>query len=57
LSFFAGDGFYGMARSFDSKKSYQSDSDSDSEDEVHDELPFLHEENERLGQLLDNHMI
>jgi hypothetical protein len=56
LSCFAGDGFCGMARSSGSKKSHQSDSDSDSdsEDEVHDELPFLHEENERLGQLLDN---
>jgi ElaB/YqjD/DUF883 family membrane-anchored ribosome-binding protein len=43
-----------MARSSGSKKSHQSDSDSDSEDEVHDELPFLLEENERLGQLLDN---
>jgi hypothetical protein len=54
LSCFAGDGFYGMARSSDSKKSHQSNSDSDSEDEVHDELPFLHEENECLVQLLDN---
>jgi hypothetical protein len=43
-----------MARSSGSKKSHQSDSDSDSEDEVRDELPFLHEENERLGKLLDN---
>jgi small-conductance mechanosensitive channel len=43
-----------MARSSSSKKSHQSDSDSDSEDEVHDELPFLREENERLGKLLDN---
>jgi hypothetical protein len=24
------------------------------EDEVRDELPFLHEENEHLGKLLDN---
>jgi hypothetical protein len=38
-----------------SKKSHQSDSDSDSEDEVHDELPFLHQENEELGLLFDNH--
>jgi hypothetical protein len=44
-----------MALRSDSKKSHQSDSDSDSEDEVHDELPFLHQENERLGLLLDNH--
>jgi hypothetical protein len=43
-----------MARSSGSKKSHQSDLDSDSEDEVHDELLFLREENERLGQLLDN---
>jgi hypothetical protein len=43
-----------MARSSGSKKSYQSDSDSDSEDEVRDELPFLREENEHLGKLLDS---
>jgi DNA repair exonuclease SbcCD ATPase subunit len=43
-----------MAPSFGSKKSHQSDSDSDSEDEVRDELPFLRQENERLGLLLDN---
>jgi DNA repair exonuclease SbcCD ATPase subunit len=43
-----------MPRSSDSKKSHQSDSDSDSEDEVRDELPFLRQENERLGLLLDN---
>jgi hypothetical protein len=49
LSFFAGDGFCGMARRSDNKKSHQSDSDSDFEDEVRDELPFLHEENELLG--------
>jgi hypothetical protein len=36
LSCFAVDGFYGMARSSGSKKSHQSDSDSDSEDEVRD---------------------
>jgi regulator of replication initiation timing len=48
------DGFCGMARSSGSKKSHQSDSDSDSEDEVCDELSFLREENEHLGQLLDN---
>jgi DNA repair exonuclease SbcCD ATPase subunit len=55
LSCFAGDGFCGMARSSGSKKSHQSDSDSDFEDEVRDELPFLREENECLGQLLDNY--
>jgi hypothetical protein len=44
-----------MACSSGSKKSHQSDSDSDSDDEVRDELPFLREENEHLGQLLDNH--
>jgi hypothetical protein len=43
-----------MALSSGSKKSTQSDSDSDSDDEVHDELPFLRKENERLGLLLDN---
>jgi hypothetical protein len=54
LSCFARDGFYTMALSSDSKKSTQSDSDSDSDDEVHDELPFLCQENERLGLLLHN---
>jgi hypothetical protein len=49
LSCFVGDGFCGMACSSGSKKSHQSDSDSDSEYEVRDELPFLYEENERLG--------
>jgi hypothetical protein len=44
-----------MALSSDSKKSHQSNSDSDSEDEVHDELPFLRQENERLSLFLDNH--
>jgi Pyruvate/2-oxoacid:ferredoxin oxidoreductase delta subunit len=55
LSCFAGYGFCGIDRSSGSKISHYSDSDSDSEDEVRDELPFLREENERLGQLLDNH--
>jgi flagellar motility protein MotE (MotC chaperone) len=55
LSYFMGDGFCGMARSSGSKKSHQSNSDSNTEDEVRDELPFLREENEHLGQLLDNH--
>jgi hypothetical protein len=39
----------------DSKKSHQSDSDSNSDDEVCAELPFLRQESERLGLLLDNH--
>jgi hypothetical protein len=55
LSYFARDGFYTMALSSCSKKSTQSDSDSDSDDEVRDEVPFLRQENERLGLLLDNH--
>jgi hypothetical protein len=54
LSCFARDGFCTMALSSRSKKSTQSDSDSDSDDEVCDELPFLRQENERLGSLLDN---
>jgi chromosome segregation ATPase len=43
-----------MALSSGSKKSTQSDSDSECDDEVFDELPFLRQENERLGTLLDN---
>jgi hypothetical protein len=54
LSCFARDDICTMALSFGSKKSTQSDSDSDSDDEVRDELPFLRQENERLGSLLDN---
>jgi hypothetical protein len=54
LSYFARDGFCTMALSSGSKKSTQSDSDSDSDDEVRDELPFLRQENEQLGTLLDN---
>jgi hypothetical protein len=54
LRCFARDGFYTMALSFGSKKSTQSDSDSDSNDEVRAELPFLCQENEWLGLLLDN---
>jgi hypothetical protein len=54
LSYFARDGFCTMAMSSGSKKSTQSDSDSESNDEVCDELPFLRKENERLGTLLDN---
>jgi hypothetical protein len=41
LSCFARDGFSTMALSSGSKKSTQSDSDSESDDEVRDELPFL----------------
>jgi hypothetical protein len=54
LSCFTRDGFCTMALSSGSKKSTQSDSDSDSDDKVHDELPFLRQENESLGSLLDN---
>jgi hypothetical protein len=54
LSCFSRDGFYTMALSSGCKKSTQSDSNSDSDDEVRDELPFLHLENERLGSFLDN---
>jgi hypothetical protein len=54
LSCFARDGFCTMALSSGSKKIKQSDLDSDSDDEVRDELPFLCPENERLGLLLDN---
>jgi hypothetical protein len=54
LSCFTRDGFCTMALSSGSKKSTQSDSNSDSDDEVRDELPFLRQENERLGSLLDN---
>jgi hypothetical protein len=43
-----------MALSSGSKMSTQSDSDSDSDDEVRDALPFLRQENERLGLLLYN---
>jgi hypothetical protein len=43
-----------MVLSSGSKKSTQSGSDSDSDDEVRDELPFLRQENEQLGLLLDN---
>jgi hypothetical protein len=43
-----------VALSSGSKKSTQKDSDSDSDDEVRDEFPFLRQENERLGLLLNN---
>jgi hypothetical protein len=49
LSCFARDSFCSMALSSGSKKSTQSDSDFDSDDEVCDELPFLRQENERLA--------
>jgi hypothetical protein len=55
LSCYTRDDFYTMARSSGSKKTHQSDSDFDSENEVRDELPFLCEGNERLGKFLDNH--
>jgi hypothetical protein len=55
LSYFARDGFCTMALSSGSKKSTRSDSDSESDDEVRDEPPFLRQKNERLGTLLDNH--
>jgi hypothetical protein len=54
LSCIARDGFCTMALSSGSKKSTQSHSDSNSDNEVRDELPFLHQENERLLLLLDN---
>jgi hypothetical protein len=54
LSSYARDGFCGMTCSCGSKKIHQSISVSDSEDEIRDELPFLREENEHLGKLLDN---
>jgi hypothetical protein len=54
LSCFARDGFCTMALGSGSKKSTQSDSDSDFDNEVRDELPFLRQENERLVLLLDN---
>jgi hypothetical protein len=41
-----------MALGSDSKKSTQSDLDSESDDEVRDELLFLRQENERLGSFL-----
>jgi hypothetical protein len=55
LSCFTRDGFCTMALSSCSKKSNHNDSDSDSGDEVRDELPFLRQENEQLGLFLDNH--
>jgi hypothetical protein len=54
LSCFPRDDFCTMALGSGNKKSTQTDSDSDSDDEVRDELPFLSQNNERLGSLLDN---
>jgi hypothetical protein len=54
LNCFARDDFCTMALSCGRKKSTQSDLDSDSDDEVRDELPFLRQENERLGLLVSN---
>jgi chromosome condensin MukBEF ATPase and DNA-binding subunit MukB len=54
LSCFTRDGFCTMALSSGSKKSTQSNSDYEYDDEVRDELPFLRQENERLGSFLDN---
>jgi hypothetical protein len=53
------DDFYGMARSFSSKRSQKDASDIGSEDEVCDELSSLRKENEELVDLLDNrdHML
>jgi hypothetical protein len=55
LSCFVRDGFCDMAYSSGSKKSQKDDLGSDSEDEVSDDLSFLRQENEELGNLLDNH--
>jgi hypothetical protein len=53
------DEFCGMARSSSTKNSQKDASDSDSEDEVCDELSSLRKENEELVELLDNrdHML
>jgi hypothetical protein len=53
LSYFGRDGFCTIALSSGSKKSTQSHSNSDSDDEVRDEL-LLRQENEQLGLLIDN---
>ena len=54
LSFVMTSGFCGMARSSGSKRSEKDDSDSDSEDEVTDDLDSLRKENSKLNDLLDN---
>jgi hypothetical protein len=53
------DDFYSMARSSSSKISQKDASDSDSEDEVRDELSSLRKDNEVLVKFLDNrnHML
>jgi hypothetical protein len=43
-----------MAHNFRSKKSKKDDLDSNSRDEVHDEVSFLHHDNEELASFLDN---
>jgi hypothetical protein len=43
-----------MTCSSSNKKTHQSDSGPDSKDKVCDKLPFLREEDERLGKLLYN---
>jgi DNA repair exonuclease SbcCD ATPase subunit len=48
------DDICGMAHSFSSKRSQKDASDSDSEDEVCDELSSLRKENEELVDLLDH---
>jgi hypothetical protein len=51
---FAAQGFCDMAHSSGSKKSNKDDLDSDSEDEVNNDLSFLVAKNVRLNELLDN---
>jgi chromosome segregation ATPase len=53
------DDFCGMARSSSSKRSQKDASNSDSEDEVCDEISSLRKENEELVDFLDNrdHML
>jgi hypothetical protein len=50
---FTAQGFCSMAHSFARKKSNKDDSDSDSEEEVNNDLSFLVAENARLNELLD----
>ena len=54
LNFIAQGGFCGMAHSKKGGK-HNSDSNSDSEEEVRHDPNFLLEENARLNELLDNH--
>jgi chromosome segregation ATPase len=44
-----------MAHNFECKKRQRNDSDSDSEDDVNNDLAFLIVENARLNELLKNH--